>query len=297
MITGKPDLLLNLPRLEREIQAFRREVSAGNQWYIREKYVDRGPLDPFYILQFTNRVEERGDDLMGEPLYASRSAALTVKRLTRLPEGTDRSYWRAIARDDLIGRLDRFMTMYREDFLQPPGFRGDLHNPNQQHQRFREKRFLYRVCSPNKEIIGVGSQKFANMEDFSAIRGIVRDDNGIPLAEATVELVTNTATFQRVTGEEGEFWFSRISPGRYTLRVSGRDAHIAISKENFGNVQGTLFVGNRTILPGESISLLAPDEETFETVSNNTGKYGMPKLISGTYKVKVRGREIAAASG
>jgi hypothetical protein len=295
MITGRPDLSLNLSRLEREIQAFRQEVNARDQWFIREKYVDRAQMDPFYILLFTHQLEDRGDDLMGEPLFATRATALTVKRLTRLPEGTDRSYWRPITRDDLIARLDRFMTMYREDFLQPPGYIGDRQTTSRHHPRFRNKRFLYRIGSPGRSIIGVGSQRFANRENCGALRGRVVDENGRPLVGAAVELISETRPLRRITSEGGLFWFSRVPFGNYNLSVVGKSCIIRISQEEFGNARGTLFNSNRRILTGENIEFYAPDEELFEAVSDARGSYSVANLISGPYRVKVAGHQITGA--
>lgn len=290
MITSRPDLLLNLPRLEREIQAFRSQIQANQQWYIREKYVDRAQMDPFYILLFTHQLEDRGDDLMGEPLFTTRSTALTVKRLTRLPEGTDRSYWRPINRDELIARLDRFMTMYREDFLQPPGFRGDLHNPRQEHQRFREKRFLYRVGSRQREFIGIGSKMFAGSPLLGAIRGKVTDESGAPLVGVTVEVVSTGGTVSRQTMDEGLFWFSRVQPGNYRVRVKDRACVVqVIEYEEFGNVKGWIADQEGRPIVGAEVQLYAPDREVFSGWSNASGKFTTGPLPAFPYILSIPG--------
>jgi hypothetical protein len=290
MITGRPDLLLNLPRLEREIQAFRSEIQTSQQWYIREKYVDRAQMVPFYILLFTRQVEDRGDDLMGEPLFTTRSTALTVKRLTRLPEGMDRSYWRPITRDELISRLDRFMNMYREDYLQPPGFRGDLHNPDQQHEMFREKRFLYRIGIGQRELIGIGSKMFAGSPLLGAVRGKVMDESGAPLSGVTVELVSPAGNMTRRTWGDGLFWFSRVQPGNYRIRIKDRDCVVQIIEyEEFGNVKG--WIADREGIPivGTEVQLYAPDSEIFRGWSDASGKFTTGPLPAFPYILSIPG--------
>lgn len=292
MITGRPDLLLNLPRLEREIQAFRQEVNARNQWFSREKYVDRGPMDPFYILLFTRQVEDRGDDLKEEPLFATRKAALSVKHMTRLPgeKNNDRFYWKPIKKEELIARLDRFMTMYREDYLQPPGCRGDLHNPKQQHEKFKERRFLYRIGCGKKELIGIGSKMFAGSPLLGAVHGKVTDESGAPLVGVTVELVSTAGNISRKTQKDGFFWFSRVQPGNYRVRVKDRVCVVQIIEyEEFGNVRGWIADQEGKPIVGAEVQLYAPDREVFSAWSNASGKFTTGPLPAFPYILSIPG--------
>ncbi|MCP5051992.1 MAG: carboxypeptidase regulatory-like domain-containing protein [bacterium] len=291
MITTKPDSSISLARLEGEVRAFREEIKRGERWYIREKYVDRGKAsDPFYILQFRDKIEDPGDDLMGEPLFATRSAALKVKRITRQKEGTNGSYWQPIAADELMGRLERFMTMYRDDFLQPPGYYGDMYKPKQEHPRFKEKRFLFRIGSGRREIISVGSKMFAGHPLFGALRGQVMDENGASIVGVIVELVSDEETISRTTQDEGLFWFSKVQPGKYNLHIKGRGCEVKdIQYEEFGNVKGWVSDNDNNPVAGAEVQLYAPDREIFSGWSNASGKFTTGPLPAFPYVMSIPG--------
>jgi hypothetical protein len=290
MITRNPDPLLNPARLQGEIQAFRREIETREQWFIREKYVDRCQLDPYYIILFTHQVEDRGDDLMQEPLFNSRYSALTVKHITRQPAAGDRQYWKPINKTELTARLDRFMTMYLEDYLQPPGYRGDLHNPNQQHEKFREKRFVYRIGGGRKELIGIGSKMFAGSPMLGAVRGKVMDESGAPLVGVTVELVAAAGNITRQSREGGIVWFSRVQPGTYHLRVRDRTCTVRIIEyEEFGNVKGWIADNEGRPVVGAEVKLYAPDNEIFSGRSNASGKFTTGPLPAFPYIMDIPG--------
>ena len=221
-----------------EAQAYRIEISGRPTWRFREKYVDRGNLDPFYILEFKHNSAAAGDDLMDEPLFITRLPALRVKHLTRDSSGTIGSYWRDIDNTTLLARLDRFMTMYRHDYLQPPGDKGEHGGLHREHDRFAKKRFLYRITSPRKQVIGIGSQMYAG---FGAIIGTVYDEEGKPLPGAIIELERSDQTLARRTQAEGEFWFSKAATGKHSIRVKGRTCTIKIIETlEFGNIKGWL---------------------------------------------------------
>jgi len=289
MITGQPDSSLDLARLEREMAALRAEVASAPQWFFREKYVDRGSrLDPFYLLDFRRTVDDPGDDLLGEPLFATRSRALTVKRITRERGTENGGYWQPIAAADLVERLERFMTMYREDYLQPPGTRGDLLKPELQHPQFEAKRFLFRIGAESKKLLGVGPKMFAGLALAGALRGQVTDEGGTPLVGVTVELITETETLSRETRSGGLFWFSRVPPGKHRVRVKDRTAVVqVIEEEDFGNVRGWLADPDGRPVDGAEVQLYAPDGEVFRGWSNASGKFIVGLLPAFKHRLQI----------
>lgn len=290
MITGQPDTSLDLARLEREMAGLRATVAAAPRWFFREKYVDREPLDPFYILDVRQRVDDPGDDLLGEPLFATRSRALTVKRITRQHGGEDGGYWQPIANRDLVGRLERFMTMYRDDYLQPPGYRGGLHRPDTQHPRFDGKRFLFRIGVPGRSLVGVGPKMFAGLALAGALRGQVSDGSGTSLVGVTVELDSEAGTVRRQTRAGGLFWFSRVPPGRYRVRMRDQACTVqVIEEEAFGNVRGWLADQDGRPVDGGEVELHAPDGEIFRGWSNASGKFSVGLLPAFKYVLRIPG--------
>lgn len=300
MITGKADPTLDPMRLERAVAGFRRQVAAVPRWFFREKYVDRGPLDPFYILDYRteSEVDTAGDDLMGEPLFATALPGVTVKRMTREPEGEGGSYWRPIEAGDLVHRLDRFLTMYREDCLQPPGYRGDLHEPTYRHPRFEKKKFVYRVGPSTSAVVGVGSRIFAGQGLFGAIRGRLLDEGGEPVAGALILANSQTGTLERHTDEEGFFRFSRLAEGAVRLTVEGRETKIErIDSEDFGSLRGSVEDTGSQALAGVEVVLEAPDGETFRTVTDASGSFSILRLPVGSYALRIPGYRFDARTG
>lgn len=282
MITGQPDSSLDLARLEREMAALRAEVAAAPRWFFREKYVDRGPLDPFYILDYRAEaeVEDAGDDLMGEPLFATRSRALAVKRITRERSAEEGGYWQPIAGADLVGRLERFMTMYREDYHQPPGTRGDLLKPELQHPRFEAKRFLFRIGTEGRKLLGVGPKMFAGLaREFAALLGTVTDQAGVPLRGITVEIIGSHSRAQRVTRSDGQFFFSRLLPGNYRIRFGG--TQFVVSQENgetFGRLRARVTDAQHQPLIGVVSEIVATDNEAFTGPTDSGGNFDFGPL-------------------
>ena len=299
MIAGQADPILDPARLERAVAGFRREVAAAPRWFFREKYVDRGPLDPFYILDYRaeSEVEDAGDDLMGEPLFATAVPGMTVKRMTREPEGHGGSYWRPIEAGDLIYRLDRFLTMYREDYLQPPGYRGGLQEPDNLHPRFEKKKFVYRVGRGDSALVGTGSRMFAGQEPCGAIRGRLVDEAGRSLEGVEVVLTSGTQTLRCTSATEGRFWFSRVAPGKATLGLAGRAAQVQRSvQEEFGNVRGWVANSNGWPLQGVEVTLEAPDGELLRELADASGKLSTRPLPAFPYLLRLPQRRFHIAT-
>jgi hypothetical protein len=273
MISGTPDKTLGLERLENEIHSFRREVSRGATWFFRERYIDRCRLDPFYILEFKDTAGERGDDTWNEELFQTRYRHLRAVCMTRERTGTDTSYWREIPKNSLIQRLDNFLKMFREDYLQPPGFRGDIFRPENKHDIFNQKKFLFEIRSPRKSIIGVGPKMYAGL-GIGAIRGQVTDENGKSIAGAIVELITAKEKKVRKTNADGLFWFSKIPPGKYIVRVSENRCKVQVIREEyFGNAKGWIADQDGRPIEDTEVQLISPDAEIFTGFSNNSGRF------------------------
>lgn len=289
VIRSRPDPSLSLAALESQIQGYRREVAAARTWYFREKYIDCGPRDPFYILEFRSSVQDPGDDTLDEELFQTRKPGFRFVSMTRSKSG-GYAYWQQIDSVRLLGRLDNFLTMFREDYLQPPGTKADRNDSLSKHEIFRGKRFLFEIRSPRKSITGIGPKKYAGL-GIGAIRGKLSDETGAPLAGAIVEIVAGQQTISRITDSGGLFWFSRVPPGRYALRVKdkpGCQVRI-VAEEYFGNVRGWLTDDSGNPLENAEIKLIAPDAEEFTGWSSASGKFVTGPLPAFPYILRIPG--------
>lgn len=291
MIRSRPDRSLTLAALESRLQDYRREVAATGTWYFREKYIDRGPSDPFYILDFRSSVEDPGDDTLDEELFRTRAPALRVVSMTRSRSASDYAYWQRIDPGRLIARLDNFLSMFRGDYLQPPGTRADRGDSRSSHEILRGRRFLFEIRSPRQTITGVGPKMYAG-QGLGAVRGSLTDETGAPLAGAVVEIVAGQQRISRTTDSEGLFWFSRVPPGRYALRVRDRQsAQVRIvAEEYFGNVRGWLTDGPGNPLENAEVKLIAPDAEEFAGWSDASGRFVTGPLPAFSYLLRIPGR-------
>lgn len=304
MIDSLPDRTLTMERVEAEIHRYRREAARQESWFFRERYIDRCRLDPFYILEFRSQVEDRGDDLFNEELLQTRYQHLRAVCMTR-ERGAQGgySYWRPINKAGLLQRLENFLTMFREDYLQPPGQKGDLYSPNLQHEIFREKRFLYEIRSPRRQMVGVGPKKYAGL-GIGAIRGQVTNESGEAMAGAIVELILaaspsfaqsappgggDATTIARRCDASGLFWFSKVPPGSHRIRVRGqaRCMVTVTSQEWFGNVKGWITDGEGNPVEDADLNLIAPDAEVFPAFSNASGKFTTGPLPAFPYILRI----------
>lgn len=287
MLSGKPDPSLNLDRLEREIRAYHREIKTADQWYYRESYIDRGILDPYYMIEFHSEVDDLGDDLYNIPLYQTKRQGFSGICVTRQQPAKEQTYWKQTKNDALIHRLERFMKMFREDYLQPSGAKGDLYSPQNQHDIFEEKRFLYEIRSPRRGIIGVGPKMYAGL-GIGAICGQVTDENNQPLADAIVELIEGEKTSARRTDKQGMFWFAKVLPGKHRICVRSRNCKVRIiDEEYFGNVKGWLADQDGNPIEDADIYLIAPDAEEFPAITDASGKFTTGPLPAFPYIMRI----------
>jgi hypothetical protein len=198
----------------------------------------------------------------------------------------------------MTGRLERFRQMCGDNYLQPPGTFGDLHNPRNQHPKFEDRRFIYQLKSPLRQITGIGPAMFAGTGPWGALRGRLLDVRQAPLKGVTVELTLeqgeNAAPLTRETGENGLFWFSRVPAGTYNLRVHGQERVYGIrvlkdDPEPFGIVEGRLYHQEGHPLVGVSLNLQAPDGEVFPVLSGSDGRFRSNALPAFPYTLSIPG--------
>jgi hypothetical protein len=307
MIRNEPDPTIDLHKLEQEIQSYRDEITLSNQWYLREAYYDFGGVtDPHYCIIFCNNVDDPGDIVMDAPLLATNRQELGYVNLTCFTIANNREYWQPVGPELLIQRLERFLTMNRENYLQPPGGTGDLYGASNPHPQFRGMRFLYQLGSPSRCITGTGPAMFAGTGSCGALRGQLLGDNQSPLQGVTVELVlqqennNNPTLLTRETGENGLFWFSRVPAGTYNLRVHGEERVYGIrvlkdEPEPFGIVEGRLYHQQGHPLVGVSLHLQAPDGEVFPVLSGSDGRFRSASLPAFPYTLRIPGFLFTAA--
>lgn len=274
MITQAPDKSLDAYRLDYEIEACISNLQKQKDWFLREKYVDRGCIyDPFYIIDIRDEVEDQGDTTWDEPLYYINSYC-SMKQVTNESASKGYPYWQKIDKYKLEKRLTRFLKLYSENCLQAPGYKVDHSGNKKEHEKFYKKRFLYELRQPSKSIVGVGPSIYAGGFASGALCGQVTDKTGAPLAGVMVELVSKEQRLNRETINGGLFWFSRVPEGKYSIRVIDRSCEIHILKtEEFGNIKG--WVTDQNVYPVERTELkfLAPDGEVFKTRSDTSGKF------------------------
>ncbi len=288
LISLIPDTSLTPSRLEQIVSSFIADVSGRSEWLFRERYIDRGSHDPYYTMEFHESVEERGDDLMDEELFETGVPSIRMLRFTRELTGDDWSYWRKISGEGLIDRLENFLDMYRNNYLQPPGVKGDrIKSGGIRHDRLPEHKFVYSITSPSRRIIGTGPAMFAGQGE-GALAGRVYGDNSLPLAHVTVQLISREKRHERISDGQGRFWFSRVPPGHYVFRVPGHKAKVNLVKEeNFGNASGWLHESDHIPVPNTPVNLIAPDNETFPAHTNRSGKFSTGPLPAFPYILRI----------
>lgn len=287
--------------LEQEIYTFRKEIESNprESWWIREKYIDLGRSNtPMYCLNFRDNIRNPGDDLLDEPLFASSHQHMNIKLMTRFKHGADKPYWFSIKKDELIGRLYRFLSMYKENYVQPPGNRSISEGIIRPHPRIEGRCFNYQITSPGHMVVGVGPKRCA--ETFGAISGKVLDESKDPISgiqlELRVEKIVNnnqeTLIINRNTNDKGQFWFSKIPLGenvKSLLKVKDKLIEVSILKqESFGKVRGKI-LDNKANPRVLSIELCSPDNEKFGIQTDYYGQFNSPSLPGFPYNISIQG--------
>jgi len=292
---------MNISQLEQEICTFRKEIESNlkNSWWIREKYIDLGRNNnPIFSIDFTDNVKEPGDDLLDEPLFNSAHPHLKIKLMTRLKYGAGRSYWLMIKKDELITRLDRFLSMYRENYIQPPGNRSITKGIIRPHPRIEGRCFNYQITSPGHKIVGIAPKKC--VETLGAISGRVLDKSENPLSGVKVELRLEKTVnekkdafiIHRTTNAKGQFWFSKIPLGdniKGFLKIKEKQIKINMLKlEPFGKIRGKL-LDNKMNPRVLNIKFCSPDGEIFKSQTDNYGQFKTASLPAFPYKTYIQG--------
>lgn len=136
----------------------------------------------------------------------------------------------------------------------------------------------------------------------TAVRGIVRDASGQPLARAAVTLTDGATTFEFLTADEplGEFEFGSVAPGSYTLTASRTGTEPAVVIVTVTASQAPPFLdlslGQQAALSGRvvdadgapttverTVRLFDPNRfpnagELATTVTDGAGNYSFPGL-------------------
>ncbi len=99
-------------------------------------------------------------------------------------------------------------------------------------------------------VIAVGCSSGAGDGDGPTITGTVRgtvvDGSSNPIHGATVQIVTNTKTFETTSGEDGSFSFSDVPSGTYTIIASYTSGSGYIS----GSTTFTIDAAHTSVLVG-----------------------------------------------
>jgi hypothetical protein len=273
-----PDLSVTPEEFARRMRGFCAEAQTQEEWLFRETYVDRCFLEPYYILEFRSRESEPGDDLYDQELFGTDKPYLSFICLTREAKTPGGTYWKEISRSALLSRLDNFTTMYMGDYLQPAGYRGDLHRPRERHEIFNEKRFIYKIQSPRDRVVSIGSRMYAGFR-AGAVCGTVFDENAVGLDGIKVELLVKDKSLTRQTSHGGLFWFSRIPVGPSKIRIKERSCVVRVIRyDEFGSLKGWLADQNGNPIFNAEVRFKAPDEEIFSAFTDVSGKFATGPL-------------------
>jgi hypothetical protein len=276
MLTQEPDPAVNAWELENTLLTIKRELRKAQVWQFREEYIDRNILDPYYIIMIRRPEADRLDDTGNQKVFQTKNQGLSYVNRTAQ---TGKYYWDDMDAKELMRRLDHFKKLYDANKLQPPGLKGDVVEPREQHRVFEKKRFIYEIISPFKKLTAIGPNMFAIGP--GAVCGTVYNETGSPLDDATVVLVKEKETITRKTQNGGLFWFSKVSAGKYIVRVKDRKCIVRVLRnDEFGNISG--WVSDQDGFPVEhaDINFQAPDGKVFFSTSDATGKFTTGPLPS-----------------
>lgn len=286
LLCQTPDPQLTPEKLELVVRDLRAAALPAASWHFREVYVDRGQQDPYYLMDWKPVGDDAGDFVYDQPLFASRAPALKAITLTHDRQGPRRPAWETLTGVEVAGRLDRFMALYRDDKLQPPGTKQGTTGPGEPHAIFNRRRFLFHLRSPATAVAGVGPACFARAE--ASLSGRVLDAAGSPAGGVVVELVVPGGVLRRTTLPDGRFWFSRVPPGVHMLRLPDWQLRAQrLDQRPYGQVTGTVKTTSGVALSGQRIELVAPDGELFETRTDAQGQLRAGPLPPFTYRLRV----------
>ncbi|WP_421765353.1 carboxypeptidase regulatory-like domain-containing protein [Ekhidna sp.] len=265
--TPKPDI--HAWELENALNVIKKHVRKSKSWQFREEYIDRGILDPYYILMIRQPEDDKLDDVWNQKVLKSSQPGFSYVHRT---SKCSKDYWCDINIRDLVERLDLFKESYDLNRLQPPGLKGDLFVPRDPHQIFEKKRYIYELLTPFKSLTGIGPSMYAMGP--GAVCGTVYDVENRPLDGADVELKMGEEVLKRTTKNGGLFWFSKIPAGTYKVTVKHYACTIqVIRRDEFGNIKGWLTDQDGYPVEYADVHFKAPDNEIFKTTTDETGKF------------------------
>lgn len=269
MLTQSPDPGIHEWELESALNIIRKNLQKGKNWQFREEYIDRGILDPYYILKIREPRRDKEDDLWEQKVWQGENPGFSyVHRTTH----SSKNYWCDISTRALIEQLNGFKEDYDQNRFQPAGFKGDLFEPRQPHKVFEERRFVYELLTPFKNLTGIGPSMYALGR--GAVCGTVIGSDGVPMDDVKVQLQMGDEKLVRTSGKGGLFWFSKVQPGTYKVTVDEQPCTLqVIRRDEFGNIEG--WVTDQDGYPVEyaDIQFKAPDGSSFPATSDETGKF------------------------
>ena len=269
ILTQTPDPNIHAWELENALDVIKKQVIKSAVWQVREEYIDRGILDPYYILMIRKPEHEKLDDVWNQKVFKSEQAGFSfVNRTSHCTQ----DYWCDINTRALIERLDGFKASYDLNKLQPPGLKGDIFDPKEPHEIFKNKRYIYDLITPFKSLTGIGPSMYAMGP--GAVCGTVYDMESQPKNGVVVELKIGEETFSRRTKNGGLFWFSKVPSGSYTVSVKGYNCTLQIiRRDEHGNIKGWLTDQDGYPVEYEDVHFKAPDNEVFKAITDESGKF------------------------
>ena len=154
MITSTPDKELDLAILENELRGIESHLIADRSYFFREKAVYVPSGDSYYMIHVHEEIKQQRDDLLGEWLFSTEDPARKIKHLCRYPFSEDYAYWKSIPGVDVSTRLQRFLTMYRENYLQFPCSHDLRIAKKNQAPKLKRYKYLFEIHSPWKKLCG-----------------------------------------------------------------------------------------------------------------------------------------------
>ncbi len=274
MLTQSPDPGIHEWELESALNIIKKNLQKGKNWQFRQEYIDRGILDPYYILKIREPKPDKKDDLWEQKVWQGENPGFSyVHRTTH----SAKNYWCDISTQALIERLNAFKEDYDQNRFRPAGFKGDLFEPRQPHEVFEERRFVYELLTPFKNLTGIGPSMYALGR--GAVCGTVIGSDGIPIDDVKIQLQMGDEKIVRTSGKGGLFWFSKVPAGTYKLTVDEQPCTLqVIRRDEFGNIQGWVTDQDGYPLEYADIQFKAPDGSFFPATSDETGKFSTGPL-------------------
>ncbi|MEP1032375.1 carboxypeptidase-like regulatory domain-containing protein [Ekhidna sp.] len=269
ILTQSPDPNISTWELENALKVIKDHVQTSSKWQLREEYIDRGILDPYYILMIRKAESDRLDDVWDQKVLKTSTPSFSYVHRT---SKCTKAYWCDIDNYSLQEVLDCFKKNYDLNRLQLPGLKGDLFDPKDPHEAFEKRRYIYEIISPVHRLTGIGPSMYAI--GLGAVCGTVYNLENQPLDDVEVQLQMGEDIQTRSTRDGGHFWFSKVRGGDYNVIVKNRSCTLqVIRRDEFGNIKGWLTDQDGYPVANTDVHFKAPDKEVFSATTDGTGKF------------------------